>query len=369
MKKLRLGIIGANANRGWAQKAHVPALAVLGEFELTAVCTTRQDSAEASAHKFGALRAYDDVEKLVADLDIEAVAVVVRIDRHYAPVMAALRARKHILCEWPLGHSTWEAEAMTRHAVEQGVVHQVGFQTRRNVYVRQMQELVRQGFIGRLRSITMAATTSNWGAEISADAIYGADEKIGVNIFNIQGGHALDLLCHCFGSFAHLNATMANLRRETRVAETGEIVPFTSPDQLIVNGTLKNGAVVSMHLQSGALHNQGFRMVVRGDEGELVLASDDVVPTGTLRLEGARRGDSGPVDLNDIVPLPTLEPELAGLPQVIASIAESYHSFGAAIRSGQRASPSFAEALDRHRLLDAVARASASGERQSISSD
>ena len=39
--KIRVGIVGASASRGFASIAHVPALQALPEFELVAVCTAR----------------------------------------------------------------------------------------------------------------------------------------------------------------------------------------------------------------------------------------------------------------------------------------------------------------------------------------
>ena len=56
-KKLRVGVIGANPVRGWAQRAHLPALVGLPDVELVAVCTTREESAAESARKFGARQA------------------------------------------------------------------------------------------------------------------------------------------------------------------------------------------------------------------------------------------------------------------------------------------------------------------------
>ncbi len=46
--KIRLGIIGSNIHRGWAPRSHLPAVVASPEFELTAVCTTRMESAEES---------------------------------------------------------------------------------------------------------------------------------------------------------------------------------------------------------------------------------------------------------------------------------------------------------------------------------
>ena len=40
-EKIRLGIIGANTQKGWAPRSHLPAIVASPEFELTAVCTTR----------------------------------------------------------------------------------------------------------------------------------------------------------------------------------------------------------------------------------------------------------------------------------------------------------------------------------------
>lgn len=51
--KIRVGIVGVNPHRGFSSIAHIPALQALTGFEITAVCTTRQDSAEAAAEHFG----------------------------------------------------------------------------------------------------------------------------------------------------------------------------------------------------------------------------------------------------------------------------------------------------------------------------
>jgi predicted dehydrogenase len=44
-EKIRVGIIGANVCYGWGRDAHIPALRVLPEFEITAVSTSRQKGA------------------------------------------------------------------------------------------------------------------------------------------------------------------------------------------------------------------------------------------------------------------------------------------------------------------------------------
>jgi hypothetical protein len=64
--RIRVGIIGANPDRGWAAQAHIPALRSLADdFEITALSTTRHESAAAAAELFGVPAAFDNHQELV----------------------------------------------------------------------------------------------------------------------------------------------------------------------------------------------------------------------------------------------------------------------------------------------------------------
>src|SRR5262245_23529553 len=104
-EKIPLGLIGASVSGTWSARAHLPALQASREVELTAVCTTRAESAEAACRAWGARLAFDDWRRMVASPEIDAVAVVVRVPAHFAPAKAALEAGKHVYCEWPLGRT------------------------------------------------------------------------------------------------------------------------------------------------------------------------------------------------------------------------------------------------------------------------
>src|SRR4029077_2371936 len=107
--RIRVGIIGASANRGFASIAHIPALRALPQFEITAVCTARRESAEAAARHYGVPLAFADPEELAQHPDVDLVTVSVKVPDHHRPVMAAIAAGKHVYCEWPLGRDTDEA--------------------------------------------------------------------------------------------------------------------------------------------------------------------------------------------------------------------------------------------------------------------
>ena len=86
--RIRLGFIGANVRSTWAAQSHFPALLASPDVELTAVCTTRRETAEAAREAFGAKLAFTDFREMVASKEIDAVAVVVRV----APKTCRLRA-------------------------------------------------------------------------------------------------------------------------------------------------------------------------------------------------------------------------------------------------------------------------------------
>src|SRR5438128_3869913 len=103
--KIRLGFVGANVRSTWASQSHFPALLASPDVELTAVCTTRPESAEEARRTFGAQLAFHDVRAMVASPEIDAVAVVVRVPLHYAPTRSALEAGKHGYTDWTAGRT------------------------------------------------------------------------------------------------------------------------------------------------------------------------------------------------------------------------------------------------------------------------
>src|SRR3954454_1567732 len=148
--RIRLGLIGASVRGTWSSRSHLPALRASGDIGLTAVCTTRADSAEAARQAYGARLAFADWREMVVSPEIDAVAVVVRVPSHYAPTKAALEAGKHVYCEWPLGRTTEEAIELAALAQARGLVTAVGLQARVNPALMHMRELVAAGYVGEV---------------------------------------------------------------------------------------------------------------------------------------------------------------------------------------------------------------------------
>jgi predicted dehydrogenase len=101
-KRIRVGIIGANPDRRWAAEAHIPALQSLADdFEITALSTSRRESADVASKRFGVPVAFDNHQDLVTHPAVDVVAVTVKVPYHLELATAALAAGKAVYCEWP----------------------------------------------------------------------------------------------------------------------------------------------------------------------------------------------------------------------------------------------------------------------------
>jgi predicted dehydrogenase len=360
--KIRVGIVGASASRGFASIAHIPALRSLPQFDIAAVCTTRQATAEAAAAEYGARLAFSDPKALARHPDVELVTISVKVPDHYRPVMAAIAAGKHVYCEWPLGRDTDEAVRMLDAAERRGIRHAVGLQGQVSPAINYARDLIADGYVGRVLTATMIGCAPNWGATI--DRSYQADLANGANLLTITGGHQIDALCYCLGEFRELTAFAVSQRDRIPLEATGEIVAKDTPDQLVVNGIVGEGAVVSFQIRGGMTRGTEFLFEIHGDRGDLVLAA--TTRASMQRQELTVQGGQGAA--KELAELPVPE-RYRWVPDDTArdsryNVAQLYARLAESIPAGAPAYPSFAAAVTRHRLLDAIMSASRTGRKQ-----
>src|SRR5207249_2626261 len=234
-KRIRVGIVGANPDRGWAAQAHIPALKSLpDDFEITALSTTRRESADAAAKLFGVPEAFDNHQELVNSAAVDVVAVTVKVPHHLELATAALEAGKAVYCEWPLGNGLKEAETLAALAREKGVLAVTGLQARSAPPVAYVHDLIQEGYVGEVLSTTLIGSGMGWGPTVEPFNAYLYDRRNGATMLSIALGHAADALCHCLGEVQELSATMTVRRKSFTIAGTGESKPVTSEDQVCV---------------------------------------------------------------------------------------------------------------------------------------
>src|SRR5438445_11719955 len=100
-KRIRVGIIGANPDRGWAAQAHIPALRSLSDdFEITALSTSRRESADAASKLFGVPVAFDNPQDLVNRADVDVVPITVKVPYHLELAPAGIDTRHAVYFDW-----------------------------------------------------------------------------------------------------------------------------------------------------------------------------------------------------------------------------------------------------------------------------
>jgi predicted dehydrogenase len=361
--RLRVGFIGASGR--WGPSAHAPALQRLPETELYAVCTAHADTAQAAADKYGVKHAYSDVKAMGADPQVEAALVAVRVPAHYALSKAAMEAGKHVYCEWPLGANTKEAEELAALARKLKVRTMVGLQRRASPAYLYLRELVKEGYVGQVLSVNMAMMNSGVLTRTS-DRTWQRDVTLGANTLTITFGHAMDALCMVVGELTEVSAVVATQVPQWFETDTKKYVGVTSPDNIVLTGRLEGGAVVSASVCVQPHHGSGYRLEIYGKDGTLMM-----IGGGEAGQEAKRKIMGGHKDDKALQELPVPE-RLKWVPEEVRNGGPSYDvgqmwvKFAEAIRTGTRIEPDFDSAVRRHRMLDAIVRASQTGQRQKV---
>src|SRR5688572_21624521 len=358
--RIRLGFIGANVRSNWASQSHFPALRASPDVEMTAVCTTRPETAEEARVAFGAKLAFHDYRELAASPEIDAVAVVVKVPEHFGPTMAALEAGKHVYTEWPLGRTTAEAQEMADLARARRVQTAVGLQSRVSPTLMYLKEQIESGYVGEVLSCHVS-TFRDGALERPSSRTWQRDATLGANTLTIANGHVIDALRFVLGDFARVSCMVTTQARQWYETDTKKNVDVTSPDNVQVSGQLVRGAVASVHVGAVPWAGTGFRMVVYGREGTLVATGNVSSQRGEmLRVQGAKRSH----ELTDM-PIPDrfmwVPPEFPrGDP---FNVGQMYSLFAEAIRTGQKQErlPTFDTAVDLHRFLDTIRQSSDTG--------
>jgi len=358
---IKVGIIGVHPDKGWATTAHIPALQALPQFRITAVSHNKQETAQAAALKFGADRGFGTTEELVNDPNVDLVVVTVKVPHHLELVTMALEAGKAVFSEWPLGMNLRDAEKMLALARKRNAFTAIGLQTRSVPAINFMKDLIKDGYVGDILSVTILGSGIIWGEEINESYLYTLDMANGASMFHVPFAHTLDAALYALGSkLKSVSGALSNSRAMTRIAETGQQVPLTAPDQVIAAGLLSNGAALSAHFRGGLSRGTNFHIEINGTKGDLILTS----PVGYVGLGGFTvKGAQGTEQMQEL-PVPPLYETLGFEDGFSQSVGVAYSRIASDMKNHTKLSPSFEDAVNLHRVLDAIV--SGNGERRDV---
>jgi 1,5-anhydro-D-fructose reductase (1,5-anhydro-D-mannitol-forming) len=281
---VRWGLIGASTI---ARQFMINAMRAQGDGEVAAVMSSSPQRARAYAAENGIAAAFSSLDDLLA-ADIDAVYVSTTNELHLEQVLAAARAKKHVLCEKPLALTSADARTMVAACKAAGVVLGANHHLRNAGAHRVMREAISLGRIGR----PIAARVFH--------SVYLPENLQGWRVTKPEagGGAVLDITVHD-----------ADTLRFVLSDDPTEISAFTQSAGMAASG-LEDAAMCIWRFKSGliAQSHEGFTtrfagtgFEVHGTEGSL-FAKDVMTqkPIGSVVLRTASGEEELTFDREDL---------------------------------------------------------------------
>lgn len=148
--KIRWGVLGVAKI---AMEKVIPAMQRGRWSAVTAIASRDRAKAEAAAERLSIAKAYGSYEELLEDRDIDAVYNPLPNHLHLPWTTRAAERGKHVLCEKPIALSAAEARQLLEVRNRTRVRIQEAFMVRTHPQWLRARDLVRDGRVGRVRSM------------------------------------------------------------------------------------------------------------------------------------------------------------------------------------------------------------------------
>lgn len=247
------GILGAGSV---AQRRVIPALHALDGQQITGLLVRDLGRAEQLVQALDAGRAYDSVDALVEDPNIDIIYVSSPVNLHEAHVLKAAAAGKHILCEKPMAMSSTACETMNAACEKAGVSLGVCFVLRGWPIYQRIRDLIGEGQFGTV--VELRSHLAKWTPRESGDWRLDPGQS--------GGGTLIDVATHYLDLFRFLAGEI------TKVAYMGSSRVFKWPVEETAHTLLEfDSGVHGSVTASCTIPNGGNVVEVYGSEGSVFL--------------------------------------------------------------------------------------------------
>ena len=263
---MRVAVIGC----GYVADYYIRNMAKHPDFEVTGVYDEDEARRDCFAKHFS-LAAYPTLESAVSDSKVGMVFNLTNPRSHFAVSSAAIRARKHVYTEKPLGLTVAEAETLVQMAAEHDVRIGVAPCNVLNATSQELGKAIRERAIGTVRLVYanyddgMIAPNHrpwNWLSELGAP--WPAKDEFSVGCTFEHAGYALTPLAAYFGPARRVTAFSS-----LQIADKGIPVDSMAPDFSVGCIEYDNGIVA--RLTVGLVAPTDKSLMVVGDRGTLVV--------------------------------------------------------------------------------------------------
>lgn len=256
---MKLAIIGS----GMIARFHAEAIQSMKNGTLVGIAGRSLGKTQTLAAEFNC-QAYENIEALLADPEVEVVTVATVSGAHLEPCLAAAQAGKHIICEKPLEVTTEKIDALLSACKEHGVSCAGIFNRRFYPAIQEFKKAVDGGRFGR---ITMVEASIKWyrdQAYYDSGAWRGTWELDGGGALMNQGIHTIDQLLFLCGRVKAVTAQMGCLIHEGIEVE----------DTAVATVEFESGALGVIHGSTACWSTDGHPAEVHicGENGSVFMA-------------------------------------------------------------------------------------------------
>jgi predicted dehydrogenase len=256
--QVRLGVVGC----GYGKNVIIPAARTDRRCEVVAIAAASVSSAQSAAAELNVARAYGDWRELVADSQVDAIAVATPPCFQPEVVLAALRERKPVFAEKPLAVNVIDARRIVDQAASSGLANMVDFNFSSIPAFVRAQEMLQENTIGQLRHVVVSWQTESYANRNRIENWKSTGNQGGGTLSNFVS-HCLHYLEWLAGPITRLNAHLSR--------PPGDARPGDSTVSLAME--FSSGAAGMLMASAAAFPGSGHRIEFYGEEGCLVLAN------------------------------------------------------------------------------------------------
>ena len=272
-----MGVIGL----GLISPAHLSGFGKAAGSRLVMVCD-KDPQKLAKVHSSRGVRGTTDHRELLRDPEVDAVALLLPHQLHYAVAKEALEAGKHVLVEKPFTIKESEAADLIDIAARKHLTVALAENTRFVSAYRAAEKMVRAGTLGEIRMVRgfiPDQILDEWLDEPDG----WKRQPNGAAVITDCAPHMLYLLVWLFGKIDSVQAIAQRFLTTTELETHG-----------ILAGKLANGGLYSIEVSSVTEYPRGERVEIYGSKGTLVI--DQVLDPPAVFYRGAADVKGTPVE-------------------------------------------------------------------------
>ena len=193
----KLGILGC----GNRSKSHISVLNEVPEIEVAALCDIvphKMDQRTRLIRKGSKPHKYVDMEKMLQQEDLDAVAILLPNHLHKLGTIAALEAGKHVFCEKPMALTVADCNEMIAVSERTRRAIQIGTQKRHSNAYKKVVETIRKSSVGKILSSDVNSYRGDWRVPAEDEYPPGVEywrlnqDKCGGVVYEM-GAHTIDV--------------------------------------------------------------------------------------------------------------------------------------------------------------------------------